>query len=297
MFASRSRRALALLAPAAVVTALVSLPMDSASAVPSTTLVINEVYGGGGNAGPPAATFQNDFIEIRNIGTTTVDLSSYSVQYASSTGTSWNADATWAAASPPAATYLVQGGGRRHGSSPARAPTPPATSNLSGTDGKVALVSSPTALTCGADCDSAAGVVDFVGYGTANDFEGTAAPAAHQRGLRDRATAPAPTPTTTATDFTPGQPSDAVQLRRGLHPARPRRRRSPRSRAPATSRRSRRPPVTDVTGVITARGPRGFWMQDPRGADAPGYVDGASSGVYVFTCVGAGSRPPVPARR
>ena len=37
--------------------------------------------------------------------------------------------------------------------------------------GKVALVNNSAALTCGGDCDSAAGVVDFVGYGTANDFE------------------------------------------------------------------------------------------------------------------------------
>ena len=110
MFASRSRRALALLAPAAVVTALVSLPMNSASAVPSTTLVINEVYGGGGNAGPPAATFQNDFIEIKNIGTTTVDLSSYSVQYASSTGTSWN-PSNLGGLLPAGSTYVVKEAG------------------------------------------------------------------------------------------------------------------------------------------------------------------------------------------
>lgn len=81
MFASRSRRALAALAPEAAVAALVSLPMNTASAVPSATLVINEVYGGGGNAG---ATFTHDFIEVKNIGSTTVDVSQYSVQYASS---------------------------------------------------------------------------------------------------------------------------------------------------------------------------------------------------------------------
>lgn len=41
--------------------------------------------------------------------------------------------------------------------------------------------------------------------------------------------------------------------------------------------------VTGVTGVITARDARGFYVQDPRGSGAPGYVTGASSGVYVFT--------------
>ncbi len=48
--------------------------------MPSTTLVINEVYGGGGNSG---ATYTHDFIEVKNIGTTTVDVSGYSVQYTS----------------------------------------------------------------------------------------------------------------------------------------------------------------------------------------------------------------------
>lgn len=44
---------------------------------------------------------------------------------------------------------------------------------MSGTSGKVALVSTSTALSCGTACSSAATVVDFVGYGTANDYEGS----------------------------------------------------------------------------------------------------------------------------
>ena len=35
--------------------------------------------------------------------------------------------------------------------------------------------------------------------------------------------------------------------------------------------------------MITGHDGSGFWMQDPRGPQAPGYVDGASSGIYVFT--------------
>jgi uncharacterized repeat protein (TIGR01451 family) len=48
-------------------------------------LVISQIYPGGGNAG---ATYTNDFIEIFNRGTTTVDFSAtnYSVQYTSQTG-------------------------------------------------------------------------------------------------------------------------------------------------------------------------------------------------------------------
>src|SRR4029453_9385473 len=52
----------------------------------ASPVVISEVYGGGGNSG---ATYTNDFIELYNNGTTPFDLSSWSVQYASAAGTSW----------------------------------------------------------------------------------------------------------------------------------------------------------------------------------------------------------------
>ena len=63
--------------------------VDAASAGP-TGLVISEVYGGGGNSG---STYENDFIELQDTGSATVDLDSYSVQYASATGTSWQVTA------------------------------------------------------------------------------------------------------------------------------------------------------------------------------------------------------------
>ena len=47
-------------------------------------LVISQLYGGGGNAG---AILKNDFIEIYNRGTSTVDLAGWSVQYSSAAGT------------------------------------------------------------------------------------------------------------------------------------------------------------------------------------------------------------------
>ncbi len=61
-------------------------------------------------------------------------------------------------------------------------PTPDATGTIamSGTSGKVALVTNGTLLTCGTttnDCLSNAAIKDFVGYGTANNYEGTGATA------------------------------------------------------------------------------------------------------------------------
>ena len=49
-------------------------------------MVINEVYGGGGNSG---SAYTNDFIELYNNGAAAQDLTGWSVQYASATGTTW----------------------------------------------------------------------------------------------------------------------------------------------------------------------------------------------------------------
>src|ERR1041385_7563900 len=56
-----------------------------ARATPSD-LVISQVFGGGGNTGAP---YKNDFIELHNRGATTISLAGYSVQYASTAGTTW----------------------------------------------------------------------------------------------------------------------------------------------------------------------------------------------------------------
>src|SRR2546422_1055906 len=53
---------------------------------PPTTVKISQVYGGGGNSG---ATYTNDFIEIYNQATTPVDLTFWSIQCTSASGTIW----------------------------------------------------------------------------------------------------------------------------------------------------------------------------------------------------------------
>ena len=57
-------------------------PVDAQTA---NHVVISEVYGGGGNSG---STYKNDFVELYNPTSSTVDMSGWSVQYASATGTS-----------------------------------------------------------------------------------------------------------------------------------------------------------------------------------------------------------------
>ena len=137
-----------------------------------TSVVISQVYGGGGNSG---ATFKNDFIELFNRGNAGVDLTGWSVQYASAGGTSWSAT-NLSGIIQPGKYYLVQEAAGTGGT--ASLPTPDATGNInmSATSGKVALVNTTAALTGG--CPLGPAVIDFVGFGSGtNCFETAAAPA------------------------------------------------------------------------------------------------------------------------
>lgn len=133
----------------------------------STTVVISEVYGGGGNAG---SVYTNDFIELHNRGAVAVNLTGWSVQYASATGTTWTAT-NLTGTLQPGRRYLVQEAVGAGGTTPLPAPDATGTIPMSATAGKVALVNVTTALT-GA-CPTGAQIIDFVGYGTtASCFEG-----------------------------------------------------------------------------------------------------------------------------
>ena len=50
-------------------------------------VVISQVYAGGGDS---FAFYRSDFVELHNNGNTTVDLTGWSVEYSSSTGTTWS---------------------------------------------------------------------------------------------------------------------------------------------------------------------------------------------------------------
>ncbi|MES1169197.1 MAG: lamin tail domain-containing protein, partial [Leifsonia sp.] len=131
---------------------------------PASSVIITEVYGGGGNSGAP---YNKDFIELVNRSAADVDLSGWSVQYASASGTSYQATALSGTIAAGSYYLIAESGGATGAALPA--PDVTGTLALSASSGKVALVSgSTTALTCGTTCSGAAGVVDFVGYGAAN---------------------------------------------------------------------------------------------------------------------------------
>ena len=154
-----------------VALAVVLVPAAGGSG--TSGLVISQIFGGGGNAGSP---YTNDYVELFNRGASAVNVSGWTVQYATAAGTSWQVTAL-AGTIQPARTSSY--------SSPA-APSEPAlpapdatgTANLSAASGKVALVRDTAALTCGASagsCSALSQVEDLVGYGTAADYEGSAA--------------------------------------------------------------------------------------------------------------------------
>lgn len=249
--------------------AFVAAPADAAS----STVVITEVYGGGGNTGAP---YTNDFIELTNNSSSPIDLSGWSVQYASAAGTTWAVTPLTGSLAPGAA-YLVQEGAGAGAGQPM--PTPDATGSIamSATNGKVALVSAATPLTCTTGCPTAPGVVDFVGYGSASEFETAPAPA-----LSNTTSATRKVPTTDAdnngTEFAAVNPSpktltstppDPDPIDAKIHDIQ-----GSAHLSPLNGKL-----VANVTGVVTAKSNNGFWFQDPQ----PDADPATSEGLFVFT--------------
>jgi hypothetical protein len=155
----------------------------------SPDLVISQVFGGGGNSGTPAPPYKYDFIELYNRGLAPVSLNGLSVQYASASGTgNFGGTSTQITVLPnvtlaPGQYYLIQeaSGGTAGAALPTPDWIPTSAINLSGSAGKVALVNSTSSLGCNGGstpCTPAqlALIIDLVGYGSANFYEGSAAP-------------------------------------------------------------------------------------------------------------------------
>lgn len=278
-----SSRVAALAVSALVAGGAVALTATPATAA-SSDVAISQVYGGGGNSG---ATLTNDFIELRNASATAVDVTGWSVQYASAAGTTW-AVTVLSGSVAAGGHYLVQEAAGAGGSTPLPAPDATGSIAMSATAGKVALVTASGGLACGGDCDTAAGVKDFVGYGsTANDFETAPAPGLSNTTAAIRGAGP--DTDNNAADFTAGAPNprnsgsvepppdpgvpglSIADIQGATH-------RSPREGVK----------VAEVPGVVTAVSGNGFWFQDP----TPDADPATSEGLFVFTGSGA-TKPSV----
>ena len=173
----------------------------------SPDIVVSQVFAGGGNAGAP---FTNDFVELFNRGSTTVDVSGWTIQYASASGTTWQATAL-SGSLAPGRHYLVQLASAAAVGAPLPTPDATGTTNLAVSGGKVAVVRDATALSCGGSAGSCAAVpsiADLVGYGGAVDFEGSGpAPAIDNTTAAVRADDGCADSDANATDFTAAAPA------------------------------------------------------------------------------------------
>ena len=238
----------------------------------SPNVVVNEVYGGGGNSG---ATLTHDFVELFNTSAAAVDLTGWKVAYYSAAGNLGNTCTLAGGSIAPGGHFLIQQAKGTGGTDALPTPDATCTAAMSGTAGSVALL--------GPDGST----VDLVGFG----------PAAVRN---ETAPAPAPSNTTSvsrtngvdtdnnAADFTVGAPSPK-NAGTVVNPPDP---------EPGTT-----VTIADIqgtgdatpiagqtvttTGVVTAAYPtggfNGFYLQTPGSGGAPKAGGQASDGVFVYT--------------
>ncbi|WP_027377378.1 putative Ig domain-containing protein [Kaistella palustris] len=147
---------------------------------PLNHLVISQIYGAGGNSG---ATYNRDYVELYNPTNSAISLNGYTLQYASASGTgSWTNNSNNYLPNvsvEPGNYFLIQT--TTSGTNGALLPTPDYAFNtsmdMSGTTGKVALVSTTHTLSgpLSGVVTNNGDIVDLVGFGTANYYEGSAA--------------------------------------------------------------------------------------------------------------------------
>ncbi len=125
---------------------------------------ISEVWGGGGNS---ASAPNADYVEIFNAGNGSVNINGWSVQVTQGSGFTWNV-LPLSGTMAPRSYYLVRI------NNPSATGTALPTPNVAGTfsggllstgSGKVALMSTTTALTGNPSCPFSGSMIDFLGYG------------------------------------------------------------------------------------------------------------------------------------
>lgn len=150
------------------------------TAFTNAQIVINEIYGGNGNSG---AVFKNNYIVLKNIGTTLVSLTGASIQYAPAIGAFTEYHTLPDFTLGPGETYLIQEAAVEGGVEALPTPDFIATTvtnfdgspnksaglRISGTSGKVALAGNIVQVMG----PTSSNVLDFVGYGAnADQFKG-----------------------------------------------------------------------------------------------------------------------------
>jgi predicted extracellular nuclease len=249
------------------------VPSAGTAYAASSDIVISQVYGGGGNSGAP---YHNDFVELYNRGGSTVSISGWTLQYASSSGNTW-LSTPLSGSIAPGHHYLVQEAAGSGGGAALPPPDATGSTRMSSSSAKVALVTDSSELTCSNACEGKAGVKDFVGYGSrasssesapTGNLSNTTAALRAGGGAVDTddnsadftVTAPAPRNSTSGGGTGGGTRIHDIQGAAHVSPMNGQ-------------------DVSDVAGVVTAASGSGFWMQDPQPDGDPA----TSEGVFVYT--------------
>ncbi|MEO7349948.1 MAG: ExeM/NucH family extracellular endonuclease [Terrimesophilobacter sp.] len=268
---------------------LVAAPLAAIPAQANTSgtgVVINELYMNGGSSG---AAYLNKFVELYNPTAADIPLTGMSLQYRSATGTA-NPTSVVALTGviPAGGTYLVSGGS--NASNGAALPTPDQVEtslNFAGGGGSVFLANQTTALSPGVGNQvGGAGILDMVGYGTANSFETAATTAAsvilsinRTNGIdtdNNSADFTKVAPTPTPSGYTPPPPADlglkTIAEIQGAGAA-----------SPFTG-----PDTMTTKGIVTAVYPtggfNGFYIQTPgTGGTIDFGTHTASDGLFVYS--------------
>ncbi len=179
--------------------ATLGLAVTAGTQAHAQSIVITQIYGGGGNSG---AIYNTDFVELYNNTSTSIDLSTYSLQYGSKASVAAFAVSKLSGTIASGSYFLV----KEQTNNPAVGATFTADLDLSGgaansaaaggfgigaTGGQLALVSNSTAINSTTNtlpsgdvtsAETANGIVDFVGFAgpspTTTRYEGLNASAA-----------------------------------------------------------------------------------------------------------------------
>lgn len=165
--------------PGLIVAVLYAVLSASVAVAASPHIVLSQVYGGGGSSsGTPAYT--NDYVELFNTSTATVSIGGHSLQYGSSTGNFGNSGNVFTfpagTSIPPGGYLLIKLGGTGSLGATFTADFTSTGLSMAAGSGKVALVTTGTALGCGATATPCAlpdaRVIDVVAWGASNNGEG-----------------------------------------------------------------------------------------------------------------------------
>ncbi len=157
---STPRKSLGAAFAIALAAGTVSVIAPTASAAPDgSNVVINEVYGGGGNTG---SVFSNDFVELYNPTGKDIDVTGWVLDQQSASGGS-GSKTTLSGIVPAGAYYLIQG--QAGSNATGDLPTPDVTNDKMAFGAKAAI-----AVLFNGDAE-----VDRVGWGSATKPEGSAA--------------------------------------------------------------------------------------------------------------------------